>query len=348
LNSREDRPTTYKDAGVDVDGAARLVKALGRHARRTFSEAVLCDLGSFGGLFRLDERRILVASADGVGTKLEVAVATGRHELIGRDLVAHCVNDVAVHGTNPLFFLDYVAASELAPDVVEAVVRGMADECEASGCALIGGETAQLPGVYRGGAYDVVGFIVGEVAADRLVTGERVAQGDVAVGLASAGLHTNGFSLARRLLLDRAGYRLSDRIEELGCTLADELLKPHLNYLRPIRRALEGVPVHGMAHITGGGLIDNVPRQLPDGLRLVVDEGSWERPPVFDLIQRIGNVAKAEMYRTFNMGIGLVVLTPRDAADRLVSEVASEGFEAWVIGEVCEVPEGTRDRVIIG
>jgi phosphoribosylformylglycinamidine cyclo-ligase len=329
----------YKGAGVDIDAGNEAVRRIRTLARSTFTAGVLSDIGSFGGLFRLDVGRfrdpILVSSADGVGTKLKVAFLADRHDGVGGDLVNHCVNDILVQGAEPLFFLDYLATGRLSPDVAEAVVRGMAEACRDNGCALLGGETAEMPGFYADGEYDLAGFIVGVVDRERLVDGRTVAVGDVLIGIPSSGLHTNGYSLARRIVFDHLQLRIDSHVPALGTTVGEALLAPHRSYLSMVRPMLDDAGIKGMAHITGGGITDNVPRMLPQGTAAVVDARAWEVPPIFRWLQESGRVPSDDMMRTFNMGIGLIVATARDQAEPLLSELAARGGrDARVIGEV--------------
>jgi phosphoribosylformylglycinamidine cyclo-ligase len=329
--------TTYRDAGVDIDEGDRLVELIKPLARPTLRPEVLAGIGGFGGLFALDVKRyrqpVLVAGTDGVGTKLKLAFLTGRHDTVGIDLVAMSVNDVAVTGAEVLFFLDYYATGRLRAEEAAQVVKGIAEGCRRAGCALIGGETAELPGFYQDGEYDLAGFAVGVVEREEILDGRGVAPGDVLVGVASSGLHSNGYSLARRALLTRLA--LSDRPPELGGrTLADALLEPTRIYAREILALRGRVPVKAAAHITGGGLPGNVPRNLPDGLRAVVREGSWPVPPIFGLVEREGGVARDEMYRTFNMGLGLVVVVAPDHAETARAALAAQGLDGWVVGAV--------------
>src|SRR5215213_2425075 len=298
---------SYRDAGVDIDAANEAKERIKRLARSTFTPNVLTEIGSFGGMFRAGfnemSEPVLVSSADGVGTKLRVAFMTGIHNTVGYDLVGHCVNDILVQGARPLFFLDYIAAGRLVPDTIAAVIEGLARGCKETGCVLIGGETAEMPGFYAEGEYDVAGFIVGVVDRPRIIDGPGIAPGDLLIGLPSVGLHTNGYSLARKLLFEVAGYEPGTYVEELGRTVSDELLKPHRSYLRAIEGLLDSHVIKGLAHITGGGLLENIPRILPGGTAAEIDAGSWPVLPVFDLLARLGNVAEREMYRTFNMGV---------------------------------------------
>ena len=329
----------YRQAGVDIDAGNETVRRIRALAKSTFTPAVLSDIGSFGGLFRLAADRyrdpVLVSSADGVGTKLKIAFMTGRHDTIGADLVNHCVNDVLVQGAEPLFFLDYLATGRLLPDVAEQIVGGIARACRENGCALIGGETAEMPGFYADGEYDLAGFIV--AAADRaaLIDGHTIAPGDVLVGLPSSGLHTNGYSLARRIFFDAAGWRPETFVPELGATLADALLATHRSYLPQVRPLLNEAGVRGLAHITGGGITENLPRILPAGCAAGVDRRAWSVPPIFELLRVLGRVADHEMYRTFNMGIGLIVVCAPAAVERVVEALARSGETGAVrIGQV--------------
>jgi phosphoribosylformylglycinamidine cyclo-ligase len=304
----------YKDAGVNIDEADRAVSSIRAMARRTFTPGVLTDIGSFGGGYRLQGYRdpVLVSSADGVGTKLKLAFVTGSHSTIGEDLVNHCVNDIAVQGAAPLFFLDYFAVGKLDAKVAASVISGIARGCSANGCALIGGETAEMPGLYANGEYDLAGFIVGAVERKRMLTGASIRAGDVLIGLPSNGLHTNGHSLARKLLFEVAGHGPDTRIEELGGSIAEELLKLHRSYLAPIRALHDAGLLKGAAHITGGGITDNTPRILPKGLGVRIDLGSWPVLPVFEMLRRIGGIPVDDWRRTFNLGIGMIlVVSPR-------------------------------------
>jgi phosphoribosylformylglycinamidine cyclo-ligase len=330
------KPMTYREAGVDIEAGEALVARIRPWVRRTFRPGVLGDIGGFGGLFRLGELPyrdpVLVSSIDGVGTKVKVAIAAGRHDTIGRDLVNHCVNDIAVCGAEPLFFLDYFATGRLQLEVAEQVIRGLAEACRENGCALIGGETAEMPDLYAEGEYDLAGAIVGVVEREAMLDGSAVREGDVLIGLASSGLHTNGYSLARRVLL--AHYGLDAHVPELGSTLADGLLAVHRSYLSAIRTLRRELAVHGLSHITGGGIVGNTRRVLPAGLALEIDWEAWPRPPLFVLIQRLGQVPEEEMRRVFNLGIGLVAIVSPSEAERALAVLASSGEQAWVIGRV--------------
>jgi phosphoribosylformylglycinamidine cyclo-ligase len=337
-------PIGYKDAGVDIDAANIATERIKKLARTTFNENVMSEIGSFGGMFNgsFAEVRepVLVASCDGVGTKVKVAFAmgaTGGHESIGYDLVTASVNDILVQGAKPLFFMDYIATGKLEPDVVTQIVEGITRACRESSCALLGGETAEMPGMYADGEYDLAGFVVGVVDRRKVINGSRITGGDVVIGLSSHGLHTNGYSLARKLLFDVAGYQIDTPVAELGCTAGEELMKPHKNYLPLLERLIEheGV-IKGLAHITGGGLVENIPRILPRNVDAAINNGSWLAPPVFDLLQQIGNVPREEMLRTFNMGIGMVLIV-NPKFQQFVEDQLNYGREKfWVIGEVVD------------
>jgi phosphoribosylformylglycinamidine cyclo-ligase len=319
----------YKQAGVDIDAGNDVVRRIRALARRTFTPGVLSEIGSFGGLFRLDSAAlrdpVLVASADGVGTKLRLAFLTGIHDSIGVDLVNHCVNDILVQGAEPLFFLDYLATGRLDPDIAVQIVEGLSTACQENGCALIGGETAEMPGFYADGEYDVAGFIVGVVARERLIDGKTIRPGDALVGVPSSGLHTNGYSLARRIVFDVARLTVDSRVPELGSTVGEALLAPHRSYLSLLRPMLPSGVIKGMAHITGGGITDNLPRILPDGAAAVIDRSSWQPPPIFQWLQRTGRVPDEDMLRTFNMGMGLILACDNDDADRVIDDLAAGG-----------------------
>jgi phosphoribosylformylglycinamidine cyclo-ligase len=329
----------YAAAGVDIDAKATALSRAAATIRSTFTPGVLGDVGGFGGLFRPDltgySEPVLVASTDGVGTKLKVAFAAGRHDTCGADLVSHCVNDVLVQGAKSLFFLDYVATGKLEPHVLHSVIEGIARGCRENGVALLGGETAEMPGFYAAGEYDVAGTIVGIVERAKILDGSRVRAGDVALGLPSAGLHTNGYTLAREVFFERLGKRPQDRMPELeGKMVGDALLAPHLSYWKPIAPLLERDLVRAMAHITGGGFYENIPRVIPDGLEVVVRSGAWPVPPIFDVIARGGDVSFEEMHRVFNMGIGMVLFAaPTDVVE--ISRIWSAMNQRWyAIGNV--------------
>lgn len=330
---------TYREAGVDIDAGEELVRRIKPAVRTTFTGAVQQDIGAFGGFFELDtsglKRPVLVSSVDGVGTKLEVAYLAGRHDGVGQDLVNHCINDIAVCGARPLFFLDYYATGKLDVDAAEAVVLGFAKACRAAGVALIGGETAEMPGMYEGSKYDLAGTIVGVVDHDQIITGATVQPGDVLIGLPSTGLHTNGYSLARKVLLN--AFTIEDRPSALqGASLADALLAVHRSYLDTIQALLAKRVVQGMAHVTGGGISGNIKRVMPEGMRAAVDYDAWHRPPLFELIQSTGNVPEEDMRRTFNLGIGLIlVVRPHDAPETMAL-LRDRGEDPVSIGHVVE------------
>ena len=339
----------YRQAGVDIDAGHEVVRRIRTLARGTYTPGVLSDIGSFGGLFRLSAASlsdpVLVASADGVGTKLRLAFMTGVHSTIGRDLVNHCVNDILVQGAEPLFFLDYLATGRLQPDVAVRIVEGLSAACVENGCALLGGETAEMPGFYADGEYDVAGFIVGAVERERLIDGRTIAAGDVLIGLPSSGLHTNGYSLARRIAFELAGLQHHSVVPELGTTIGEALMVPHRSYLPVLRPLLRRRTIKGMAHITGGGITDNLPRVLPEGMYAEIDRRSWDVPPLFSWLQSQGNVPAEDMLRTFNMGIGLILVCSSDAADSILDELAAAGEAAAVrIGTILSGGEGVRYR----
>jgi phosphoribosylformylglycinamidine cyclo-ligase len=327
---------TYKKAGVDIDEADRAVAAVRKMARRTFTPGVLTDIGSFGGGFLLKGYRepVLISSADGVGTKLKVAFLTGCHTTVGEDLVNHCVNDIAVQGAVPLFFLDYFSVGKLDARVAAAVVSGISRGCLANGCALIGGETAEMPGLYARGEYDLAGFIVGAVERKRMITGASIQTGDILLGLPSTGLHTSGYSLARKVLFEVAGHAADTQVAELGASVAEELLKIHRSYLAPIRALHDAGLLKGAAHITGGGITDNTPRILPRGLGVRIRLGSWPVLPVFELLRKLGRIPEQDWRRTFNLGIGMIlVISPRRL--KKVAKILGTLREPWYhIGEV--------------
>jgi len=328
---------SYRAAGVDIDAAAEAMKGVAALVRSTATPDTLSELGSFGGLYRVprDARHpVLVASTDGVGTKLKVAILAGRHGTVGEDLVNHCVNDILVQGAKPLFFLDYVGVGRLEPGVVETLVSGIARGCRANGCALLGGETAEMPDFYAAGDYDLAGTIVGMVEEDRVIDGSGIRAGDAIVALASSGLHTNGYSLARKIVFDRLGLGVDDAFPEEEGSVADVLLRVHKSYLRPLMPVIERGAVRGLAHVTGGGLTDNVPRVLPKNVDARFDLASWEVPAVFRVLQREGGVDAMEMFRAFNMGVGMVAIVPSADADAVVAELGGAGETAWIAGEI--------------
>lgn len=331
----------YKNAGVDIAAGNEAVERMKKHVKRTFRPEVMTDLGGFGALFGLNkdkyEEPVLVSGTDGVGTKLKIAFAMDKHDTIGIDAVAMCVNDIVVQGAEPLFFLDYLACDKVVPEKIEAIVSGIAEGCHESGCALIGGETAEMPGMYAEGEYDIAGFTVGVVDKRKIVNGSTIAAGDTVIGLASSGVHSNGFSLVRKLLLEQAGYALQDRLPELGdAVLGEVLLTPTKLYVKPVLSLLEQVQVKGMAHITGGGFIENIPRVLPEGVNVEVDYGSWPILPIFSLLQEKGGVSNRDMFTTFNMGIGLVIVVAEQDAAAAQEVLRAAGETPYVIGRVTE------------
>jgi phosphoribosylformylglycinamidine cyclo-ligase len=338
---------TYRDAGVDIDAGIEAVRRMKESVRGTYTDACLTEVGAFGGMFKLDGEAaspVLVSSIDGVGTKVKIAARMGKHGTIGKDLVNHCVNDILVQGAKPLFFLDYFATAKLDPIVASDVVRGAAEACKEVGCVLIGGETAEMPGVYIQGEYDLAGCIVGVVDRDKIIDGSKVMAGDVAVGLASSGLHTNGYSLARKVLLDHAGLQLDQYVPEIGKVLGDELLEPHRCYYKSVWPVLQEFEVHAMAHITGGGFYDNLPRVMPEDCQITLERRSWPAPPIFKFIQETGGIADFEMHRTFNMGIGLVMIVAKHRAIDLVNRLEELGERAWIIGDV---RKGAREVAVL-
>lgn len=332
------KPISYNDAGVDIDAATAATDKIKELARQTFNQRTLSEIGSFGGMFDGAfpnlRQPVLVASADGVGTKLKIAFATGVHNTVGRDLVNHCVNDILVQGARPLFFLDYIATGKLSPEVVASVIEGVTNGCRENGCVLLGGETAEMPGFYQDGEYDIAGFIVGVVDREKIIDGKTIAAGDALLALPSAGLHTNGYSLARKLFFDVAGYESGTHLPELGMTAGGALLQPHLSYLKPLDGLLDQGLIKGLAHITGGGLTDNIPRILPPGTAVTIKKDSWSIPPLFELLRRLGNVSEREMYRTFNMGIGMVIVCSSHDVERIQAHLLGRDEACYAIGEV--------------
>ncbi|MGH9869852.1 MAG: phosphoribosylformylglycinamidine cyclo-ligase [Candidatus Polarisedimenticolia bacterium] len=346
--TQDDRPLSYRDAGVDIDAQDEAIRRLRPHARSTHTPQVLADIGTFGGLFHMGalgyRDPVLVASTDGVGTKLQVASMAGAHDGAGYDLVSHCVNDILVQGAVPLFFLDYLATGRLDPAVVESVLSGMARACRENHCALIGGELAEMGGMYKPGEYDIAGFIVGAVERDRLVTGAGIEPGDMLLGMPSMGLHTNGYSLARRIFFDRLGLSIHQPVPELGHTVAELLLAPHRSYLSALRGLVADGYLKGMAHITGGGLTDNVPRILPEGCRAIFFRSKIQVPPLFTFMQREGKVADDEMWRTFNMGVGMVLAVSPAQAEAVRRHLEGRAEPVTRIGVVEAGARGVEYR----
>ncbi len=331
-------PITYADAGVNIDRANRTKQRIKYLAHKTFTRGVLSEIGGFGGLFAVDKTKyvdpVLVSSVDGVGTKLKIAFEMGLHSTVGADLVNHCVNDIAVQGAAPLFFMDYLATGTLDPSVAEQVVEGIADACKHNGCALIGGETAEMPGFYPDGEYDLAGFIVGVVERERIVTGKDVQIGDVILGLPSNGLHTNGYSLARKLLFEVGHYSPDDYVNEIKNKVGNELMRTHKSYWPALRKLLDAQCVSALAHITGGGITENLPRVLPRGTAALVELGSWPVLPLFEHLQQLGNVPQDEMMRTFNMGLGMLMVIPLAKFKKAQSVLERVGEKAYTIGRI--------------
>lgn len=330
-------PITYADAGVNIDRANRTKQRIKYLAHKTFTKGVLSEIGGFGGLFSVDKKYVdpvLVSSVDGVGTKLKVAFEMGVHHTVGGDLVNHCVNDIAVQGAAPLFFMDYLATGKLEPEVAEKIVQGLADACKHNGCALIGGETAEMPGFYPEGEYDLAGFIVGVVERDKVITGKTVEIGDIVLGLPSNGLHTNGYSLARKLLFEVAGYSPDTFVSEIKSKVGNELMRTHRSYWAIVRKLIAGECVAALAHITGGGITENLPRVLPRGTAAVIERGTWPVLPIFEHLQKLGNVPDEEMLRTFNMGMGMLVVVPAKKFKKAETLLDRAGEKFYSIGRI--------------
>jgi phosphoribosylformylglycinamidine cyclo-ligase len=329
---------TYADAGVDITRGNKTKQRIKYLAHKTFTRGVLSEIGGFGGLFALDKKKfkdpVLVSSVDGVGTKLKVAFEMGVHHTVGADLVNHCVNDVAVQGATPMFFMDYFATGQLDPEVAEKVIAGISEACKHNGCALLGGETAEMPGFYPQGEYDLAGFIVGVVDRERIVTGKGVEVGDVLIGLPSNGLHTNGYSLARKLLFGVAGYSPETYVNEMKAKVGNELMRTHKSYWPIIRRLLDADCVSAMAHITGGGITENLPRVLPKGTAAIIEMGKWPVLPIFTHLQKLGNIEQAEMMRTFNMGVGMIVVVPSKKFKKVMTLLDRIGEKGYTIGRI--------------
>lgn len=340
---------TYKDSGVDIDAGNYSVKLIKDSVKATYRPEVLGDLGGFGGLFALNSGKykepVLVSGTDGVGTKLRLAFILDKHDTIGQDAVAMCVNDILVQGAEPLFFLDYLAVGKLDPEQVASVVKGVANACKESGCALIGGETAEMSGFYPVGEYDIAGFAVGVVEKSKVITSERVKEGDVLLGLPSSGVHSNGYSLVRKICFEHKGFKGDEYINELGKTIGEELLTPTRLYPKTCLPLIEKFDIHGMVHITGGGFYDNIPRALPEDMAVEIDSSVWQMPTIFRLLQQWGNVDWHEMYRTFNMGIGMVIMASREEADKIKAHLEAEHETVYEIGRVVR---GNHDVTIKG
>jgi phosphoribosylformylglycinamidine cyclo-ligase len=332
------KKSSYKDAGVDITAGEDAVNRIKESVRSTFSPHVLTDIGKFGGFFAPDlsgyRRPVLVSSIDGVGTKLKVAFLMDKHDTVGEDLVNHCINDIFVGGAHPLFFLDYIGTGKLSPAVMEEILAGMVRGCKQAGCALIGGEMAEMPGFYQTGEYDIAGCIVGIVDQDRIIDGSTIQKGDVLIGLPSNGLHTNGYSFARKILFQDAGYQVETWIDELGMTVGEALLKVHTCYLPILSPLLYKFDIRGMSHITGGGIVGNTRRILPEGRKLSIDWNSWEMPPIFRLIQKLGKVSDQEMRRVFNLGIGFICIVDPGECETLIQALRKSGTVSVIIGHV--------------
>jgi len=340
----KDKRVTYKDAGVDIEAGNSFVNMIKPLVKSTFRPEVMTEIGGFGGLFSLNSAKyrnpVLVSGTDGVGTKLKIAFMADRHDTVGIDLVAMCVNDIVVQGAEPLFFLDYLATGRLLPEKAASIVKGIAEGCRQAGCALIGGETAEMPGFYADGEYDLAGFAVGVVERDNIIDGSGISVGNRLIGIASSGLHSNGYSLARKLIFERMGLSIDSELSGTGRTVAEELLSPTRIYIRSVLNLLKDFSINGIAHITGGGLLENIPRVLPPGCRATIGLSRWERPVLFDLLAEAGNVERDEMYRTFNMGIGMVLAVTAGEAEDVVDRLNGLGEKAWIIGEISACPEG--------
>lgn len=336
---------TYKKAGVDIEEGDRFVRLISPMVKKTFRKEVMTDIGSFGGLFKLDTDRfkdpVLVSGTDGVGTKLKIAFMSGIHNTVGIDLVAMCVNDILTSGAEPLFFLDYFATGRLRAEDSVSVVEGIAEGCKQAGCALIGGETAEMPGFYQDGEYDLAGFAVGVVDRPRIINGSTIEPGDAIIGVASSGVHSNGFSLVRKVLFEAAKLKITDKVDKLGCTLAEELLKPTNIYVKPVLSLLaNGVEIKGMAHITGGGIDGNLPRSIPDGLGARLKKGSWPEPPIFGLVRRLGRVPEDDMRQTFNMGIGFILVVNGQNVNKVLETFEKSGYYCYRIGDITSAYTG--------
>lgn len=333
-----DSQVTYKDAGVDIAAGNSFVDLIKPLVKATSRPEVLADIGGFGGLFSLNSAKyknpVLVSGTDGVGTKLKIAFMADRHDTVGIDLVAMCVNDIIVQGAEPLFFLDYLATGKLLPEKAAEIVKGIATGCKQAGCALIGGETAEMPGFYTDGEYDVAGFAVGVVDRDLIIDGSGISVGNRLIGIASSGLHSNGYSLVRKLVFDRLGLSIDSEFPGTGASVADTLLTPTRIYVRSILNLIKNFSINGIAHITGGGLLENIPRILPNGCQADIHLGSWNRPELFGILQEAGNIERNEMYRTFNMGIGMVIAVPDNQSEEVIDRLKGLGEQAWTIGEV--------------
>lgn len=343
-----EKKLTYRDAGVDIDAGNLSVKLIKDSVKATYRPEVLGDLGGFGGLFAMSTKYkepVLVSGTDGVGTKLRLAFILGKHDTIGQDAVAMCVNDILVQGAEPLFFLDYLAVGKLEPEQVADVVKGVANACKESGCALIGGETAEMAGFYAEGEYDIAGFAVGAVEKSKIITSEKVKSGDVILGLPSSGVHSNGYSLVRKIVFDVKGFKGDEYIDELGKTIGEELLTPTRLYPKSCLPLIEKFDIHGMVHVTGGGYYENIPRALPEDMGAEIDATSWPVPPIFNLLKEWGNVDWHEMYRTFNMGIGMIIIASADEAEKIKADLQARNEAVYEIGKVIQ---GSHEVIVKG
>ncbi len=338
----------YKQAGVDIEAGYRAVKLMKEHVSKTIVPGVISDIGGFGGLFEIGkgyENPVLVSGTDGVGTKLKIAFILDKHDSIGQDCVAMCVNDIVCSGAKPLFFLDYLAVGKNKPEKVADIVKGIADGCVLAGCALVGGETAEMPGFYSDGEYDLAGFAVGIVDKPKIIDGSKVKSGDVLIGLPSSGIHSNGYSLVRKLFNINGsdeGDKLSTFIEDLGCSVGEELIKPTRIYVKLLLELIDKFPINAVSHITGGGFIENIPRMLPSNLKALIKKGSWDIHPIFGLLKNIGEIDEMGMFNTFNMGIGMVIAVPNESADEILNYLAEKGEKAFEIGKVTEGENGVE------
>lgn len=343
-----EKKLTYRDAGVDIDAGNLSVKLIKDSVKATYRPEVLGDLGGFGGLFAMSTKYkepVLVSGTDGVGTKLRLAFILDKHDTIGQDAVAMCVNDILVQGVEPLFFLDYLAVGKLEPEQVADVVKGVANACKESGCALIGGETAEMAGFYAEGEYDIAGFAVGAVEKSKIITSEKVKAGDVILGLPSSGVHSNGYSLVRKIVFDVKGFKGDEYIDELGKTIGEELLTPTRLYPKSCLPLIEKFDIHGMVHVTGGGYYENIPRALPEDMGAEIDATSWPVPPIFNLLKEWGNVDWHEMYRTFNMGIGMIIIASADEAEKIKADLQARNEAVYEIGKVTQ---GSHEVIVKG
>lgn len=338
---------TYKEAGVNITLANQIVKKIKPLISKTFIPGVLGDIGGFGGLFSLAEQNykepVLVSGTDGVGTKLKIAFALDKHDSVGIDLVAMCVNDIVTCGAKPLFFLDYISIGKLSEKVAVELIKGIAEGCKMANCALLGGETAEMPGFYPEGEYDLAGFVVGIVEKSKIIDGREIREGDSVIGLSSNGLHSNGFSLVRKVFLEDKKYELEEKLTVLKRTLGEELLQPTWIYVKPVLHLLEKYKVLGIAHITGGGLLENIPRILPEGVSVQINQKSWIKPPIFSLIQKEGKISDEEMYRTFNMGIGMVIIVPDGESEKILKELKLMNYDSSIVGKVIK---GEKQTII--